>query len=304
MQNQGDCWNAIIEGLDRALEALLLTHPESENASEDKGLPNVFPIDVAGKLGQRTAEMHRAFAIDTPDPAFAREPVTAADITAWLEAVRTEAAHAFQALDQAEANADETTLDAINRLRDARAQIDARLSDLEKTPAAGAKTRVHGDYHLGQVLVSKDDVVIIDFEGEPSRPLAERRQKTSPLRDLAGMLRSIDYAAFAALDRLAGHMPELSERAVAAVEGWRKRSSDEFLQIYKATAAGMASYPDDEEAAMKQLEIFLLQKAFYEISYEAANRPAWLSIPVRGVLDLISRHNPDSHTFVRRTKTG
>ncbi len=287
--NQGDCWNVIVDGLERSLEELSLVSLEDEEDADDAELPNVFPINLAGKLGQRTAEMHRAFAIDTTDPAFARERVTKKDLKAWVEAARTQAERAFLVLDQAAAEADDPTKEAIDRLRDAKGEIDRRFSDLAKTPAAGAKTRTHGDYHLGQVLVAQDDVVIIDFEGEPGRPLAERREKTSPLRDLAGMLRSIDYASFAALDRLAAHLPELPERTIAAAESWRKRSSDELLQIYRATAEGMPSLPADEKAARKQLEIFLLEKAFYEISYEAANRPTWLSIPIRGVLDLISQ---------------
>ncbi len=291
VQNQGDCWNVMVDGLERALEEYALMTAESSERVNEEGLPYVFPIDLAGKLGLRTAEMHRAFAIDTDDTAFAREPVTRKDITNWVKAVREEADRAFAALERSNTAEGDPAREAIARLREMRRDIDKRLTELAKTPAAGAKTRTHGDYHLGQVLVSKDDVVVIDFEGEPGRSLDERREKTSPLRDLAGMLRSIDYAAFSALDRLAARLQEMPERVITAAEGWRKRASDEFLQIYTATADGMPSLPSDSETAMRQLEIFLLQKAFYEISYEAANRPAWLSIPVRGVLDLISRVN-------------
>ena len=287
VENQGDCWNSIVNGLDRALEELTLGSSDETQDSNGDGVPYVFPVNLAGKLGQRTAEMHRAFAIETDNPAFACEPVATEDVAGWIEAVRYEAGRAFQALDRAEAHVEDMTKDAIARLRDAKGAIDQRLADLAKTPAAGGKTRIHGDYHLGQVLVSKNDVIIIDFEGEPGRPLSERRAKTSPLRDVAGMLRSIDYAAFSALDRVTARLPELSERTVAAAEDWRRRSSQEFLQLYTATAKDMTSLPADHDAAMQQLEIFLLQKAFYEICYEAANRPTWLSIPVRGVLDLI-----------------
>jgi maltose alpha-D-glucosyltransferase/alpha-amylase len=149
------------------------------------------------------------------------------------------------------------------------------------------KTRIHGDYHLGQVLISKDDVVIIDFEGEPGRTLAERREKTSPLRDVAGMLRSLDYAASAALERFAARTGDLSERVLAAAAAWRNRTSREFLQAYVETVDGMPSYPKDQNVAASLLDLFLLQKAFYEIAYESANRPAWLPIPLRGVLDLL-----------------
>jgi maltose alpha-D-glucosyltransferase/alpha-amylase len=236
--------------------------------------------------------MHRALSSDTDDPAFAREPVSQQDIVDWAEAVRTEADRAFGALDRLDADLDEATSAAVERLRQARGALDKRIAELAQTPPTGSKIRIHGDYHLGQVLVSKDDVVIIDFEGEPGRSLQERRQKNSPLRDLAGMLRSIDYAAFAALDRLAARMPEHAERIVAAAESWRKRASDELLQIYRASAEGMPGHPDDRDATDGQLELFLLLKAFYEIGYEAGNRPGWLSIPVRGVLDLIAKGSP------------
>jgi maltose alpha-D-glucosyltransferase/alpha-amylase len=136
--------------------------------------------------------------------------------------------------------------------------------------------------------VAEHDVVIIDFEGEPRRQLEERRQKTSPLRDVAGMLRSLDYAAFAALDRVATRTPDLPQRVTEAARAWRDTAQAEFLAAYRAVAETMPSYPASAEAARGQLDLFVLQKAFYEISYEAANRPGWLSIPVRGLLALLA----------------
>jgi maltose alpha-D-glucosyltransferase/alpha-amylase len=153
---------------------------------------------------------------------------------------------------------------------------------------SGLKTRIHGDYHLGQVLVAQDDVMIIDFEGEPQRDISERREKSSPLRDVAGMLRSFDYATYSSLDRLRtrhGHVePFVRDRALA----WRDAATQTFLNGYWPRAARAGLLPEGSEARRRLLEIFLFQKAFYEISYEAANRPAWISIPVRGVLDLIA----------------
>ncbi len=131
--------------------------------------------------------------------------------------------------------------------------------------------------------------MIIDFEGEPSRSLEERRAKISPLRDVAGMLRSFDYAASAALDSFAARTGGAPPRVVAAATAWRDRAGREFLSTYVAEAKGMPSYPEDPEVAAGLLDLFLLQKAFYEIAYEAANRPTWLSIPLRGVVDLLDR---------------
>jgi maltose alpha-D-glucosyltransferase / alpha-amylase len=288
VKNEGDCWNVIVDVLDRALEEISLAPPHLARSGEPSVL-YVFPADLAGTLGQRTAEMHRAFATNTTDAAFAPEPVTGEDIAAWVSAAVEEAHRGFLTLERLSANVDDPTKAKIQLVQNSRVAIEQRLAALAATPNSGAKTRIHGDYHLGQVLISDNDIVIIDFEGEPARSPSERRMKTSPLRDLAGMLRSFDYAAWSALERLAVRTAELPQRALDAAGAWRDRASHEFLEVYKTTAQGMASYPNDEASARNQLEIFLVQKVFYEISYEAANRPNWLSIPLRGLLDLLSR---------------
>ena len=128
--------------------------------------------------------------------------------------------------------------------------------------------------------------MIVDVEGEPARPLAERREKSSPLRDVAGMLRSLDYAASAAIERFASRAGEVPERITLAAGAWRDRATREFLEVYFATLPELAG-PDDRSGP-GLLDLFLLQKAFYETAYESANRPAWLPIPVRGVLDLLA----------------
>jgi len=136
-------------------------------------------------------------------------------------------------------------------------------------PPAAMKTRIHGDYHLGQVLVAQNDFNIIDFEGEPRRPMAERRLKDSPLRDVAGMLRSFDYAGLAAVEQMPPAQrggPDLAKLALA----WRDAASDAFLSAYKEAVAGCPSVPAEMD---KLLELFILGKAFYEIRYELANRP-------------------------------
>jgi maltose alpha-D-glucosyltransferase/alpha-amylase len=159
------------------------------------------------------------------------------------------------------------------------------------------KTRYHGDYHLGQVLVVADDFLIVDFEGEPGRDLATRRRKSSPLRDVAGMLRSISYAA------VAGMFDSVDARAedIGALEplarDWEKRTAAAFLEGYRATIEGCASYPSDPATAQKLLDFFVLEKAFYEMSYELANRPTWLRIPLEGILAIL---DPDSRSIASR----
>jgi maltose alpha-D-glucosyltransferase/alpha-amylase len=152
--------------------------------------------------------------------------------------------------------------------------------------------RTHGDLHLGQVLVAQNDAYLIDFEGEPARPLSERRAKTSPLRDVAGMLRSFDYAAaMAAQDGAAPAVPDEAARArtreIAA--RYRQVSEQAFTEAYRAAAAPIAHRWQDPQAEDALIDLFTLEKAAYEIAYEAANRPSWLGVPLRGLGAIVAR---------------
>jgi maltose alpha-D-glucosyltransferase/alpha-amylase len=150
-------------------------------------------------------------------------------------------------------------------------------------------SRIHGDYHLGQVLISEGDVIIVDFEGEPQRSMDERRQKASPLRDVAGMLRSFDYLAWAAIDRRRQVTGTLNDAEMRRALLWRDRAIRDFLGAYFRRILQLTGGPGDAATADGLLQLFTIQKAVYEIGYEAANRPAWLPIPVRGLLDLLDR---------------
>jgi maltose alpha-D-glucosyltransferase/alpha-amylase len=165
----------------------------------------------------------------------------------------------------------------------------ARIDALTGADINATKTRIHGDYHLGQVLVAQNDFYILDFEGEPARPLAERRAKSSPLKDVAGMLRSFDYAAWTAVMTLA----DVDAGSVALVqtlaEAWRQATEQAFLETYRETIVGCPSWPEDQSAARRLLDLFLLEKALYEICYEAANRPNWIRIPLKGVTSVLAR---------------
>ena len=168
-------------------------------------------------------------------------------------------------------------------------EVEALVDGFAGLPVATAKTRHHGDYHLGQVLVTKTDFVLVDFEGEPDRGLDERRAKRSPLRDVAGMIRSFDYAAAAALRRQVETDEDRLARIGALTELWRSLAVDAFLAAYRQTIAGCVSYPDDPAQADALLDLLTLEKALYEIVYEAGNRPAWIDIPIAGTRTLIDR---------------
>jgi maltose alpha-D-glucosyltransferase/alpha-amylase len=278
--NQGDTWSVVLEALAGALDSFA-----GGNGSAAPDFAR--SLDLAGTLGRRTAEMHVALASPSDDPAFAAEPIEAADLGRWVDDTQQEARRGAALLERALADVPEADRADVARLRDGRQQVLDRLEAIRALHPSGMKTRIHGDYHLGQVLAAGDDVIIIDFEGEPQRDVHERRQKSSPLRDVAGMLRSFDYAAWSALDQVRGRRGSVDDRVRRHAFQWRERASQRFLDEYWAHATRGALLPEDSATRRGMLELFLFQKAFYEVGYEAANRPAWLSIPVRGLLDLV-----------------
>ncbi|RIY00134.1 hypothetical protein D3218_12640 [Aureimonas flava] len=264
--NRGDAWAVVTDDLVAELSG---------------GAAPAERFDAGGTLGRRTGEMHAGLATRTGDAAFDPEPLDAASLERIVDEARHEAGEALDVLAREAERSPELRAE-IDRLLAAREAIDAWFAGFESLAGGGWRTRIHGDYHLGQVLVSGEDAVILDFEGEPGRPLAERRAKTSPLRDVAGMLRSFDYAAFAARDRLGA---DAGEVARAASDAWRDSTAAAFLDAWEA-ASGVSLV---DEANLRLLDLFLLQKAFYELRYEAAMRPAWLSIPLRGIVSLLEK---------------
>jgi maltose alpha-D-glucosyltransferase/alpha-amylase len=242
-------------------------------------------MQYAATLGRRTAELHRAFATPTDNPDFAAEPFGPDDLAAATDDARRLAERAFAALDRL-AKGDEPASSVVTLLARRRA-VDALLDDFARGPAAGLRTRIHGDFHLGQILIVQDDVIIVDFEGEPSRPAEQRRLKSSPLRDVAGMLRSFAYAAETAARDFGSRFNEAKPRAEEAVRDWRRLAETAFLDAYAMAARDSAIWIEDEAVRTRLLRLFLLAKALYEIGYEADNRPDWIETPVRGVLALL-----------------
>ncbi len=285
--NQGDAWGAVVEALQRDLNESEMRSSSAEPEPDEDSF--AFPLGIGALLGQRTAELHQAFATATDDPAFAVEPLQAAHLREWSEGASAEATDLLDRLESGRASLPEDVQDDIAALLAARPALLARIGRIAGMAPSGGRSRIHGDYHLGQVLVAQNDLAIIDFEGEPGRSLDERRIKTSPLRDVAGMLRSFDYAASMALDHHAQGFGEASALAIARVAQWREQTTSGFLAAYREHVQGAATLPDDEALVDALLELFLLQKAIYEIRYELGNRPAWVRIPLKGVLDLLKK---------------
>jgi maltose alpha-D-glucosyltransferase/alpha-amylase len=290
IRNQGDGWVYTIEYLHRTLDQLrLLAAAEPAEAAAPDHEPHAFYLAQARVLGQRTAELHRALATPTDDTAFAPEPITKADLGTWQRAAGHQADAAFKALQRVLRKFQGAERDQVEALLARRNDCDRRIEALTAGEITAAKTRIHGDYHLGQVLVAQNDFYILDFEGEPARPLAARRAKSSPLKDVAGMLRSFDYAACAAITSLAEANPGSATVVRPLADAWRRATEQAFLEAYRATVAGCPSYPENALEADRLLDLFLLEKALYEICYEAANRPDWLGIPLNGVTSLLEQ---------------
>jgi trehalose synthase-fused probable maltokinase len=270
VENSGDGWSWSLQKLDRAI------------SSHDAKALDVLAGWIR-RLAIRTAEMHRAFAAETDDPAFCPETVTAEDFAHWRSSAEGMARRALEAIGSYAARDGRRSDPALELLQrcDAVLQHIRRLMEL---PESFSKTRHHGDLHLGQVLVADGDAMILDFEGEPLRPLPERRAKHCIMRDVAGILRSLSYAAATA----ARSAPEaMREESTAMLEQWRLRASRDFVECWLAAAQGISSIPESRDQANALLDFFLLEKALYEISYEAAHRPDWIEIPLQGVISLL-----------------
>jgi maltose alpha-D-glucosyltransferase/alpha-amylase len=290
VESQGDGWAAALAYLERFFDRqknMALAPATSDGSAPEHDYHEIF-MKRARTLGVRTAEVHRAFATSNSDPAFEPEPVTQADLDEWLAGARASAESALAALERDLDRVPKDLQDFARHLLDTREDAYARLT----LPAASefgelVKTRYHGDYHLGQVLVVADDFMLIDFEGEPGRPLAERRKKSLPLRDVAGMIRSINYAAVAGLRGVTHDRAEDTSALEPLARDWERRSVEAFLLGYRESIAGCPSHPSDPAQAQRLLELFVLEKAFYEISYELANRPAWVRIPLEGIRSIL-----------------
>jgi maltose alpha-D-glucosyltransferase/alpha-amylase len=272
--NQGDGWSHTVEYLVRFLE--------KQRATGAPGDAHGIYLPLMQTLGTRTAELHCALAQRTGDPAFDPEPVTERDFAPWKAGIRAQAVQTLDLLAARRGQLTSPARDDAAELLELRERLLRRIEGTRLPKGATQKTRFHGDYHLGQVLLQKLDFIITDFEGEPARPIEERRAKHSPLKDVAGMLRSFNYARWTALRQaLEGH--DDYERLAPHAEDWESRVRRSFLGAYEEAvrASGLYGSFDDMRELLELLE---LEKALYELRYELGNRPGWVDIPLQGIL--------------------
>ncbi|MGH2731289.1 MAG: maltokinase N-terminal cap-like domain-containing protein [Actinomycetota bacterium] len=268
-------WKVTLRALHKLYDEI---HPDDAHEdlvflTEERAVDILESID---ELGDVTASMHVALSrAESGDPDFAAEPVEVADLKTWASNV-----------EEALRRAGEDGSAGANQLTEAVEVILGRLLTISE---AGAKMRIHGDYHLGQVLLTSRGWMAMDFEGEPARPLEERRTKQSPLRDVAGMLRSLSYAASAALfERAEPGSPDW-ERLQPWAETWESLARERFTSAYLRRSHEGRWLPADKESLATMLDVFEIDKVLYELRYEAGHRPEWMRIPLRGLEKILTR---------------
>jgi maltose alpha-D-glucosyltransferase/alpha-amylase len=305
IHNQGDAWQWVLDALGRdiadfadlpLLEAELEAQPDASAASPAEHLQAEALQDHAewaAKLGQRLGELHLTLARDTEDPAFAPYAATATDVQQWGAAAQQQIEQALDALARLPQHPElygEEQLALAAELTGARQALLDGVARLAQAGLGSLCTRIHGDLHLGQILIAQGDAYFVDFEGEPAKPLAQRRQRLSPLRDVAGMLRSFAYVTAMATHTGPGDLTETARaHRDSLLERFLPHVQEAFLAAYWEASADIPHRFGDPADRNALLELFTLEKAAYEVCYESANRPSWLGVPLRG-LAVLARH--------------
>ncbi|MEX2495283.1 MAG: maltose alpha-D-glucosyltransferase [Woeseia sp.] len=281
VRNQGDGWSYTMQYLVRHLDISLARSPEAPPEEHE----HATYLMHMGTLARRTADLHRALAVETGDPAFDPEPLDSSRVAQWQEQVRREARQTLQLLGERREQLPDPLPQQIEKLAAEEERLYRLVDSLAPDSVDAICTRYHGDYHLGQVLLVENDFIITDLEGEPARSFAERRRKHTVLKDVGGMLRSLKYARNVAERELAQSRPVDVERGAVLLEEWLREAETAFLDAYRDAIRGCPVYPAREADAEALIGLASLEKLLYEVRYELANRPAWLP----GPLDDLSR---------------
>jgi maltose alpha-D-glucosyltransferase / alpha-amylase len=291
IDNQGDAWNYALDYLRRTVDELAVSVDTEQNMPEHEKEVEGFHGygNIAGIIGQRLGELHVALASPTEDEAFAPQRATKEDVKGWVDGTLQLLESALDILKQKIGDFSEHDRFLAQSLLDRRDMLVDAVKKLVPPEADALCIRIHGDFHLGQVLMASGDAYLIDFEGEPARALEERRRKTSPLRDVAGLMRSLSYASAAAQSTTENAPAQTADRKRALFERLRAFAEESFLRQYTEAIASSPETIAAPNVFQPLLDLFLIEKAAYEIRYEAANRPTWIGLPLRGLASLASR---------------
>jgi maltose alpha-D-glucosyltransferase/alpha-amylase len=304
--NEGDLWDFTLDALGDYLEHAVTGAPPPDTGSTSAAslldraggdIPEEAResigayLDTAGLVGLRTAELHRALASNAEQAAFAPEPFSALYQRALYQSIQSTVRASLRLLARRGAELPPEAREDADAVLALEPAVEDRLRGLLTARLSGTRIRVHGDFHAGQLLYTGRDIVIIDFEGEPARPLSERRLKRSPLTDVAGMIRSFHYAANGSLLR-ARRGGAIRPTDAAALELWARHwyawVAAAFLRGYRRGTEGASFVPANDGECAVLLDALLLQKAFYELGYEFNNRPDWVTIPLKGIVSLLT----------------
>jgi len=291
VENQGDGWTVTAAYLDRFIDDQRLLAATEAPGESDEQAPY---LRYMTQVGRRLAEMHLALMAHSELPDFAPEPISPDDIQRRAADVVARAERICDALSRSRDGMREADRALVDRLLALRSTFADRINALLRSDIDGLNIRHHGDFRLEQILIAKDDVFIIDFGGDLRSSLAERRRKGPAARDVAALIRSIDYSVTAALDRALKVAPDEQGKLAAGLSEWRERSTAAFVSTYREVVANEPLWPSDQNSAEGLLKFSLLEKAFDEIDYELSSRPDWLYVPLAGALRVLS--NPESET--------
>ncbi len=283
--NQGDLWAVTASYLDRFVEEQQLLAASEHPGEREEQMPY---LRLMSQAGRRVAELHAALGGNREMAEFAPAPIRPEDIQRWTDDLLTRAGRVCAVLRERRDMLKEPERLLADQLPMLQAALPERLEALLPPDLDGLNIRHHGDLHLGQLLAVKDDVFIIDFAGEADRTIAERRRKGPAARDVASLVRSIDYSATAALERALKVAHDEHGRLGAALGEWRDRATVALLAAYHEAMADRRLWPSDPKAADRLLTFFLIEKAFSELEHELSWRPDWLRMPLAGIIRLLS----------------
>jgi len=286
VMNQGDLWTVSAAYLDRFIDELRLL---SSGGDAKQGEEQVSYLRYMSQAGRRLAEMHVALASGKDLPDFAPVAVVSEDFDLWIDDVMARAGRVFDDLRHPRKPFSEAERVLVNQLLAEQGRLRDRLRALLSRDIDCLNIRHHGNLHLGQLLIVKDDIFIADFEGDPSRSIAERRRKVPAVRDVAGLIRSIDCSTTATLERGLKRTLGEHDKLAAALGGWRDRATEALLTAYGEAVDGHGLWPSRADTAEKLLNFFLIEKAFHEIEHGLTRRPDWLHVPLTGMLRLLSQ---------------
>jgi len=287
VQNQGEAWTVTSAYLDRFVEEQRLLANEDAAQSSELAAYQLLMVHI----GQRLAQMQLALASRNDIPDFRPDRIDERDVSVWIADVMKRAARVRERLSAERGRLSEADGEMAAQLLDGTRALERLLRTFLPAKLDAHKIRTHGDFHLGQVLIAKDDVFIIDFEGEPNRTIAERRHKAPAARDVAGLCRSIDYSTTSAYERALGTAPDETGRLAAALGVWRDRSAATFVEAYREAMTDPRLWPQAADESARLLDFFLIEKALYEIEYELSHRPQWVRVPLAGILRVLP--NPE-----------